>query len=53
MAKYEVYLEILGHTTDSVAKEKNALENEIRSLSEKLVKQKQENNRPTSDIKNF
>jgi len=51
MASYDSYLKELGHTADSVVTLKIRFENEIKSLSEELEKQKQENHRLSADIK--
>ena len=51
MASYESYLKELGHTADNVVTEKIALENEIKSLSEKLGWQKQRNSELSVEIR--
>jgi hypothetical protein len=51
MAIYEHYLNELEHTKDNVVTEKIALENEIKSLSEKLGWQKQRNSELSVEIR--
>ncbi len=51
MASYDDYLKELGHTRDNVATEKFVLKNDIESLSNKLEKQKLENDILSANIK--